>query len=147
MENVNTHKVHVKKRKGNVQQASSYTELDELSNWWYLSDFLMFKECNQTHSMFACHTTWRHCSVSCSCCNSSLPFEGSVCQLKFALIPDNHIGLSNSLWLTLICFAAQREYTVTMSLCSLALVSRLMASERIQLRGWWGPSVSLQLII
>lgn len=24
MENVNTHKVHVKKRKGNVQQASSY---------------------------------------------------------------------------------------------------------------------------
>lgn len=54
---------------------------------------------------------------------------------KPSTIPDNHIGLSNSLWLTLICFAARREYTATMSLCSRALVPRLMASERIQLRG------------
>lgn len=39
-----------------------------------------------------------------------LGHEGAVLARKrLSRIPDNHIGLSNSLWATLICFAAQRE--------------------------------------
>lgn len=32
-----------------------------------------------------------------------------LARKRLSGMPDNHIGLSNSLWATLICFAAQHE--------------------------------------